>query len=88
MRIQTPGTLLLTDARLMPNEASDALSSVVRRINQFFQSITRRAAQISCGLTGHAALLRYESRRLSLQCTHCGHESPGWDLCVAERDKK
>ena len=33
-----------------------------------------------CGLHGHDALLHFEQSRLSLICTSCGHETPGWDL--------
>jgi hypothetical protein len=43
----------------------------------------RAAAQVRqflCGLHGHDALLHFEQGRLSLQCTSCGHETPGWDL--------
>jgi hypothetical protein len=76
LRLQPRGTLALTAAH-----------PIVAEVNQFFQQVARRAAQISCGLTGHAALLRYESSRLSLQCTECGHESPGWDLQASTRTK-
>ena len=33
-----------------------------------------------CGLHGHDALLHFEQGRMSLQCTSCGYETPGWDL--------
>jgi len=33
-----------------------------------------------CGLHGHDALLHFEQGRISLQCTSCGYESPGWDV--------
>ena len=33
-----------------------------------------------CGLHGHDALLHFERERISLQCTSCGYETPGWDL--------
>ena len=33
-----------------------------------------------CGLHGHDALLHFEQERISLQCTSCGYETPGWDL--------
>lgn len=39
-----------------------------------------RARQYVCGLHGHDALLRFEPHRVSLQCTSCGYETPGWDL--------
>ena len=36
--------------------------------------------QIICGLHGHDALLHFEQGRMSLQCTSCGYETPGWDI--------
>lgn len=36
--------------------------------------------QLLCGLNGHDALLHFEQNRISLQCTSCGYETPGWDL--------
>ncbi|MBI4264808.1 MAG: hypothetical protein HY657_10560 [Acidobacteria bacterium] len=36
--------------------------------------------QFLCGLHGHDALLHFEQGRLSLQCTSCGYQTPGWDL--------
>jgi hypothetical protein len=39
-----------------------------------------RARQTICGLHGHDALLHFEQGRISLQCTSCGYESPGWEL--------
>ena len=40
----------------------------------------KRVGQVWCGLGGHNLLLRYQRERLSLECTHCGYESPGWEL--------
>ena len=36
--------------------------------------------QLLCALHGHDALLHFEQGRMSLQCTSCGYETPGWDL--------
>jgi hypothetical protein len=50
--------------------------------------ITRAAGQLRqflCGLHGHDALLHFEQGRMSLQCTSCGHETPGWDLRARNR---
>jgi hypothetical protein len=33
-----------------------------------------------CGLHGHDSLLHFEKGRLSLLCTSCGHQTPGWDV--------
>jgi hypothetical protein len=45
--------------------------------------ITRAAGQLRqflCSLHGHDALLHFEQGRISLQCTSCGYQTPGWDL--------
>ena len=34
--------------------------------------------QAVCGLGGHDYLVHTTSNRLFLQCTSCGHETPGW----------
>ena len=39
--------------------------------------------QFICGLHGHDALLHFETGRLSMRCTSCGHETPGWDIKAA-----
>lgn len=39
--------------------------------------------QFLCGLHGHDALLHFEQGRISLQCTSCGYETPGWDVRAA-----
>ena len=36
--------------------------------------------QFLCGLHGHDALLHFEQERISLMCTSCGYETPGWHL--------
>ena len=36
--------------------------------------------QLICGLHGHDSLLHFEKGRLSLLCTSCGYETPGWDV--------
>ena len=50
------------------------------RLAQLFVWAMKRAGQMRCAITGHNALLRYEPKRLSLQCATCGYESPGWEL--------
>lgn len=46
--------------------------------------VTDKVRQFLCGLHGHDALLHFERGRMSLQCTSCGYETPGWDLRAAE----
>jgi hypothetical protein len=36
--------------------------------------------QFICGLHGHDSLLHFETARLSMRCTTCGYQTPGWDL--------
>lgn len=36
--------------------------------------------QRMCGLHGHDSLLHFEDGRMSLLCSSCGYESPGWEL--------
>jgi hypothetical protein len=42
--------------------------------------VTGYVRQLLCGLRGHDALLHFEEDRISLQCTSCGYETPGWNL--------
>lgn len=42
--------------------------------------LNRAMRQFICGLHGHDSLLHFEQGRMSLECTSCGYESPGWDL--------
>jgi hypothetical protein len=49
---------------------------VTRLFNRVFDLIR----QFVCGLHGHDELPHFEPRRLSMRCTTCGHETPGWDL--------
>jgi hypothetical protein len=46
--------------------------------------VTDKVRQFLCGLHGHDALLHFEHGRMSLQCTSCGYETPGWDLRARE----
>jgi hypothetical protein len=50
------------------------------RLAQLLRRVSKRAGQMRCGITGHNVLLRYQPTRLSLQCSTCGYESPGWEI--------
>jgi hypothetical protein len=56
-----------TDSQLQP--APRLLGRAAGQLRQFF-----------CGLHGHDALLHFEHGRMSLLCTSCGYESPGWEV--------
>lgn len=44
----------------------------------FFAKVVSSVQQKICGLHGHDSLLHFEEGRISLLCTSCGHQSPGW----------
>ena len=46
----------------------------------FLARMVGHVRQFICGLHGHDALLHFGQGRLSLQCTSCGYETPGWDV--------
>jgi hypothetical protein len=52
-----------------PQAAPGVMTRVMDQVRQFI-----------CGLHGHDALLHFEKSRMSLQCTSCGYQTPGWDL--------
>ena len=43
-------------------------------------------AQFLCGLRGHDRLLKFENYRMSLECTQCGHETPGITIKEVQRE--
>lgn len=46
----------------------------------FFTRMAEQVRQAICGLHGHDALLHFEHGRMSLLCSSCGYETPGWEL--------
>jgi len=50
--------------------------------------VTDKVRQFLCGLHGHDALLHFEHGRMSLQCTSCGYETPGWDLRASDQPQQ
>jgi hypothetical protein len=53
----------------MSTATPGALARVGQQLRQFF-----------CGLHGHDSLLHFEQGRMSLLCSSCGYETPGWDV--------
>ena len=39
-----------------------------------------RLGQLFCGMRGHDALLHFEANRVTMRCTSCGHDTPGWEI--------
>ena len=42
--------------------------------------MTTKIRQGLCALHGHDALLHFDNGHISLLCTSCGHQSPGWEF--------
>lgn len=42
--------------------------------------VSARLRRFFCGLHGHTMVLNFEPSRISLQCTSCPYETPGWTL--------
>jgi hypothetical protein len=43
-----------------------------------FSQLTLKVRRGLCALHGHDALLHFDKGHISLLCTSCGHQSPGW----------
>jgi len=71
---------MVTNTRLLLELKADRPEVAHDWLSQFIQGASMRAGQLRCGLTGHNVLMRYQPTKLSLQCTMCGYESPGWDI--------
>jgi len=69
----------LNGARLTTTH-EDVLESHEAALDRLLRRLSKRVGQLQCGITGHSVMLRYQPARLSLQCTSCGYESPGWEL--------
>ena len=42
--------------------------------------VGEQVRQFICGLHGHDTLLHFGEGRVSLLCSSCGYETPGWDV--------
>jgi hypothetical protein len=42
--------------------------------------VGEQVRQLICALHGHDSLLHFEQGRMSLLCSSCGYETPGWDV--------
>jgi hypothetical protein len=49
--------------------------------------VISRLSQVFCGLRGHDAILHFESNRVMMRCTSCGHDTPGWEISGAPRKR-
>jgi hypothetical protein len=64
-----PQRLTATAGISRDHSANGAVARVMGRLGQVF-----------CGLRGHDSVLHFESNRVNMRCTSCGHDSPGWEI--------
>jgi hypothetical protein len=50
--------------------------------------IGEQVRQFICALHGHDSLLHFEQGRVSLMCSSCGYETPGWDVKTTSAQQK
>ena len=48
--------------------------------DSFLTRVADQLRRLICGMHGHDSLLHFEHGRMSLLCSSCGYESPGWEL--------
>ena len=48
--------------------------------NGVMSRVGEQLRRFLCGLHGHDSLLHFGDGRVSLLCSSCGHETPGWDV--------
>jgi hypothetical protein len=65
--------MVIDSAQRQMTATREFASGLIARVMLFLR-------QLICGLHGHDSLLHFEKGRMSLQCTSCGYETPGWDL--------
>ena len=51
----------------------------------FVGRLASRVGQVICGLHGHDSVLHFESNRVMMRCTSCGHDTPGWEIWARVR---
>jgi len=54
------------------------MSATHGHIGDMLDGLSGKVHTFFCGLGGHDLLLNVEPTRLSLKCTSCPYETPGW----------
>ena len=68
----TKGNVIMSIDSTQPNGLSES-NGVMTRVGE-------QLRQFICGLHGHDSLLHFSDGRVSLLCSSCGYETPGWDV--------
>jgi len=64
-----PQQLAATESIQADAPDASVVSRVVTRLNQTL-----------CGLSGHDRLVHVEGKRVTMRCSSCGHDTPGWEV--------
>jgi NAD-dependent SIR2 family protein deacetylase len=64
-----PQQLTATESLQTATPDVSVVSRVVMRLNQTL-----------CGLSGHDRLVHIEGKRVTMRCSSCGHDTPGWEV--------
>jgi hypothetical protein len=68
-------------ARVIPRkELEEGIAAMVTTAPGSLTRFVGQVRQFICSLHGHDSLLHFEKGRLSLLCSTCGYETPGWDV--------
>jgi hypothetical protein len=60
-----------------------AIRAGQERAGAFVMRAVIRLGELLCGIRGHEMVMHFEHKRVSMRCTSCGHDTPGWE--IAER---
>lgn len=71
---QYPNAFLTSDTATVEKRLYDHYTHV-----PWWRALGALLDQFLCGLRGHHKVLHFEGQRVMMRCTHCRHDSPGWD---------
>src|SRR5262245_34835173 len=63
-----------------PQQVATSSESLGSHSEGLAAAVVDRIGQLVCGLHGHDQIMKFETGRMFLRCTSCGHESPGWQM--------
>lgn len=66
---------------------TDSAQHLPTRTPGFMARIGEQVRQFICALHGHDSLMHFEQGRVSLLCSSCGYETPGWDVKTTSAQK-
>jgi hypothetical protein len=61
-----------------PGHGLGVLNTFLARLSADTLAALSWVRRATCGLTGHDMVRHFEPGRMSLECMHCGEQTPGW----------